>query len=351
MSERRAPEPAFVVGVHTVSTEDDDPCLKVRRFDLIVLAVRFEEDPVSQALSAMRVAGAIVVREAYGAPWRIRIPGASDLAAIAIPSDEARVVAFHLVQRGWLELVVAGQRRTVRGGEVAVCFGGDPHTLLCGRGGRAVSLQDILLGRDGPDPPGSDRETTELVCGIFVLRDVELNPLFSSLPSVLTVDCERGPAMPFARLLTTELRGAMPGQAFVLHRTLEVLCAGLVRGYLETIEETSQGFLAGIKDERIRPVLAEIHAAPAQPWTLARMSTVAGLSRSSFAARFTRVVGGSAMGYVTRWRMNVAARLLRDGDETIESIAERVGYESVPAFSRAFRRTVGASPARYRRAA
>ncbi len=322
----------------------------VHDFDPNVLSVRFDEDPVSRVLSAMRVSGAIVVREAYGAPWGIKIPDAADLAAIAASGDEARVVAFHFVQRGWLELDVDGDRRTVRGGEVAVCFGGDAHTLVCGRGGRVVALQDVLLGRDVPDPPGASRETTELVCGIFVLRDVELNPLFASLPAVLTVDCERGPAMPFARLLTAELRAAMPAQAFVLHRTLEVFCAGLVRGYLETIEETSQGFLAGIQDERIRPVLEQIHAAPERPWTLASLSSVAGLSRSSFAARFTRVVGGSAMGYVTQWRMNVAARLLREGDDTVEAIALRVGYESVPAFSRAFRKTLGTPPAQYRRA-
>ena len=68
------------------------------------------------------------------------------------------------------------------------------------------------------------------------------------------------------------------------------------------------------------------------------------MSRSAFAARFTELVGESAMRYVTRWRMHVAADLLETTDTTVAAVAAQVGYDSVAAFSRAFKRVIGSTP-------
>jgi len=63
------------------------------------------------------------------------------------------------------------------------------------------------------------------------------------------------------------------------------------------------------------------------------------------------VLGEAPAAYLTRWRMDVAARRLRDGDESLEQVAAAVGYTSVYAFSRAFRRARGVPPGRFRAAA
>ena len=88
----------------------------------------------------------------------------------------------------------------------------------------------------------------------------------------------------------------------------------------------------------------------AEPWTVATLAKRVRMSRSGFAARFTELVGESPVQYLARWRVTRAAELLRDGDDGIEAIANLVGYESLPAFSRAFKRWQGASPATFRRA-
>ncbi len=55
------------------------------------------------------------------------------------------------------------------------------------------------------------------------------------------------------------------------------------------------------------------------------------------------------MQYLTRWRMQVASRLLTEGNATLAAVALDVGYESDAAFSRAFKRAVGVPPALWRR--
>ncbi|PKB72372.1 MAG: hypothetical protein BZY87_00880 [SAR202 cluster bacterium Io17-Chloro-G6] len=75
-----------------------------------------------------------------------------------------------------------------------------------------------------------------------------------------------------------------------------------------------------------------------------------GLSRSAFAAHFTRLVGEAPLRYVTCWRMQLAQGWLRGSTLGLGDIAERLGYQSEDAFKRAFRREVGSAPGSYLRA-
>jgi AraC-like DNA-binding protein len=75
------------------------------------------------------------------------------------------------------------------------------------------------------------------------------------------------------------------------------------------------------------------------------------MSRSSFSARFSELVGEPAMQYVTRWRMHVGLQALRDEGATVGELADRLGYRSEAAFARAFKRVMGIPPGAVRRAA
>lgn len=79
------------------------------------------------------------------------------------------------------------------------------------------------------------------------------------------------------------------------------------------------------------------------------MARECGLSRSVLAERFAHLVGVPPMQYLARWRIQLAASLLRSGKASLAEIAERVGYGSEAALSRAFKREVGVAPAMYRR--
>ncbi len=91
-----------------------------------------------------------------------------------------------------------------------------------------------------------------------------------------------------------------------------------------------------------------MHADPAAEWTLDLLAGHANLSRATLTRRFSGLVGEAPPAYLTRWRMELAARNLRETDDAVGTIAHRVGYQSEFAFSRAFSRLRGRPPGRYR---
>ena len=121
-----------------------------------------------------------------------------------------------------------------------------------------------------------------------------------------------------------------------------------IRRQLESMPSDEIGWLAALRDERIGRALALLHASPAHPWTLDALAKEVGMSRSVLAERFTQLVGDSPMHYLSRWRMQLAARELADGTTKVSAIGFALGYASEAAFSRMFKRIAGVSPARWR---
>lgn len=121
-----------------------------------------------------------------------------------------------------------------------------------------------------------------------------------------------------------------------------------LRRYLEALPEGGAGWLAGLRDPAVARVLGLFHDDPARGWTLTELAQAAGLSRAVLADRFAHFVGVPPMQYLTLWRMQIAARLMADRGLKIAAVAHEVGYDSEAAFSRAFKRTTGVSPAQWR---
>jgi AraC-like DNA-binding protein len=105
---------------------------------------------------------------------------------------------------------------------------------------------------------------------------------------------------------------------------------------------------SGLRDPAVGRAVALLHDNPARSWTIEELARETGVSRSVFAARFTRLIGCPSMQYLTRWRVQLAARLLADGPDKVATIGREVGYESEAAFSRGFKRLTGVSPAAWR---
>jgi len=150
------------------------------------------------------------------------------------------------------------------------------------------------------------------------------------------------------QLVADETRAHRPARELVLERLLEVLLIEALRCGGET-ENAPPGLARGLSDDRVSAVLRALHAHPEYPWTVARLASEASLSRSAFFARFIRTVGVPPMEYLLVWRMALARRLLREQELALDQVAERVGYSSSSAFSAAFTRHAGISPARYGR--
>jgi AraC-like DNA-binding protein len=148
-----------------------------------------------------------------------------------------------------------------------------------------------------------------------------------------------------------EALSARPGNAAILGRLTELMFVEIIREYMQHLSPNQQGWLAALRDAQVGRALRLIHENPTRPWTVDRLSLEAATSRSALAQRFTRLLGQSPMKYLSGWRMHLAMQMLRDRADNIQAIAERVGYESEPAFNRAFKKVTGCPPATWRRAA
>ena len=88
-----------------------------------------------------------------------------------------------------------------------------------------------------------------------------------------------------------------------------------------------------------------------RPVSIAALSRDLGLSTSSLRSRFKACTGQSLGRYVRGMKLNHACELLVETPLPIGEISDRCGYDSVFAFSRAFRTVHGCPPTRYRAAA
>jgi transcriptional regulator GlxA family with amidase domain len=142
-----------------------------------------------------------------------------------------------------------------------------------------------------------------------------------------------------------------PGSAMILARLSEVLFAEAIRQHMDAMPPQETGWLAALRDRHVGRALALMHEQPAHPWTVDALARKVALSRSALGQRFTALIGRPPMEYLTRWRIVLAARRLRESHAAIVDVAADVGYESESAFNRAFKRQFGSPPAAWRRQA
>jgi transcriptional regulator GlxA family with amidase domain len=145
------------------------------------------------------------------------------------------------------------------------------------------------------------------------------------------------------RMLAAEARDMRPGGETMITRLADILVIHAIRYWIAHAPSQQTGWLGALHDPQIGPVISKIHRYPARPWTLESLAGEAFMSRSAFSARFTELVGESAMHYVTRWRMNHARSRLQEA-ATVAEVAVSLGYESEAAFNRAFKRHLGITP-------
>ena len=240
-------------------------------------------------------------------------------------------------------------------GDIIVLPHGDTHVL-----GSTPELRrspDMSLYRwpdDGALPAsismgGPKGEPAHFVCGFLGCDARPFNPLLTALPRVIRVSDRSGALSSYVQFAVAESKNRRMGGASVLSRLSELMFVDVVRSYLETLPPDRADWLAGLRDPFVGKAIAALHRHPNREWTIESLAREVALSRSALAERFTHFVGRPPMQYLANWRMQLAANHLLTSLESVASIANRVGYESEAAFSRAFKKSVGVPPSEWRR--
>jgi AraC-like DNA-binding protein len=322
-------------------------------------------DPLSDVLRMVKLTGALFFLVDASSPWCVQVPHASVFAPIILPRAR-HVISYHIATEGSGWAGVPGDPPVrFAAGDVLVFPHGDPYAMLSAPGeppelGPEETL-DFFRALAGAELPfvvaegGGGPDRAKFVCGFLGCDARPFNPLLDTLPRLMHV---QRPADALNDLLDRLIELALAeaplrrvGGECIRLRLSELMFVEVVRRYLETLPADKTGWLAGLRDPGIGRVLALLHERPSHAWTLEELARQVGMSRSVLADRFTHLVGHPPMQYLTRWRIQVAARLLADGASKVATVGREVGYASEAAFSRTFKKIAGISPAAWRKRA
>lgn len=310
-------------------------------------------DPLSDVLRVVRLDGAFFYAVEASAPWSVEAVAAKEILPRILPGAE-HLISYHILTAGrcWGGLIgTARGTRTGRRARVSArrptpdveC----PGTADGKYGGRGDAGS---VSRNGDARRrGAGHGHVRLWLPRLRSTPVQSPPVHAAA-SASPAGLSNGWLQSFAHQVVEESRARRAGADSVLTRLAELMFVEVLRRYIETLPPGRQGWLAGLRDNVVGRGLGLLHGAPAHAWTIDELAGDVAMSRSAFADRFTAIVGQPPMQYLAQWRMQLAAGRLATGNAKVAAIAEEVGYDSEAAFSRAFKRLMGVSPATWRRA-
>jgi len=327
-------------------------------------------DTLSDVLRAVRLRGAVFYYIEGVSPWVAEAPAACEIIP-AIMAGVEHMIEFHGIVRGSCYAALVGEPAVrLNEGDVIMFPRGDAHIMSSAPGMRAEVVDKafyftprprqlpfaLTLTTEGVTTAtldGGGVEQVTVVCGFLGCDARPFNPLLDALPRVLHVSSthlgDDSLTSQFLRAAVLESSRRRPGGEAVLELMSKMMFVDVLRRYIDSLPPEQRGWLAGARDHAIGRALACMHGRPGENWTVERLAEETALSRSVFHDRFVYFVGQPPMQYLARWRMQVAAGLLRESNAKLIDIALEVGYESEAAFSRAFKRFVGVSPGTWRR--
>jgi AraC-like DNA-binding protein len=303
-------------------------------------------DAMSDVLSLVRMRGEVLCANDYGAPWAF--------------SFEPERAHFHIIEGGpgWLAGEHASAPIQLQAGDLVFLPHASMHVLSSEPGLQPTPIMEALGGaptRGGhAHRLGGDGAVTNVLSGRLSFEGALAPKLLRVLPTLIHIRAERAQVSEWLAQIAAYLRAEMSmskaGWSITIARLIDLLLIHALRDW-GAESPTNLGWLSGLVDPVIGRALSAIHEQPGRPWTVEQLASVAGLSRSAFAARFTQLVGQTPQRYLAMWRLDLAADHLRGGGAKIGEIAAMVGYGSEAALTRAFKAQFGVTPGAYRRVA
>lgn len=306
-------------------------------------------DALSEILDVLQLRGSLYFRTAFTPPWSVAVPALG------------RAARFHLAVQGRCHIAIGENHAvTLEPGDMVLIPKGAAHVLRDRPGREPAPLEAVLqragYGGEGVLVYGGAAQAegeTKLICGHLDFAEGADHPLLRALPDCLLVTAElraRAPLLDeLMRLIARQMFAEAPGATASVKRLTEALFIEVIRVCADQ-DPALGGILEATADPRIGRALCLMHRGLERDWTLERLAREAGMSRSRFAERFQSLIGCAPMTYLSDLRLQKARTLLAQTGEPVQRVAERVGYRSPAAFSRAFSGRFGQSPRALRQA-
>lgn len=314
-------------------------------------------DVLSEVLKGLTLDGAVFFNGEFSKPWCAHEPDACTMASY-IPSRPKNVIIFHLITHGQGYVRTQEDGRTLPFGAGDIIIFPQGHAHILGNGppvppiDSSAEVRKVLAEGRMISQFGGGGELTKVICG-YLTYNVQLGQVFlAGLPPIIKVHIRDSPSGQWLestfQYSVDHAESGGPGSTAVIAKLSEVLFVETFRLYITKLPPTQTGWLAGVRDPAVGKALALLHQQPSHPWTIASLAEAVGLSRSVLAERFQHYLSDTPIGYLTRWRMQLAAQVLTSSSKSVAEVADEVGYESEPSFNRAFKREFGVPPARFR---
>ncbi|MEJ2125151.1 MAG: AraC family transcriptional regulator [Alphaproteobacteria bacterium] len=303
-------------------------------------------DPLGEILHLLKLTGTFYCQASFTAPWGVEVPSFAGVMSFAVVTSgrcwlTVGSEAPFLIEQGNLVLMTSGAELNFRSDHDAPLMSLDELPIR-----KVTELYETL-------EYGGGGETTSIMYGIVRIDHAASGMLMNLLPDVLKIDTWNEEAGSWLQgtlqFIAREARELRPGGETVITRLADIVVIEVIRRWINTSPEADRGWLKAARDHQIGRTIIAIHRAPAHNWTVDSLAKIAGMSRSAFSARFTNLVGAPAMKYLTIWRMHLARAKLLETSQSIAAIAADLGYQSEPAFNRAFKRIFNEPPGQVRR--
>ena len=319
-------------------------------------------DPITDVFKTMHVASVVHARLEATAPWGLMHQAEVAKEAepqLAAPKDwRTQVAHFGMVSRGncWLSVEGMPDPLPLTGGDCFLLAPGSTYALRDNPRTRVRSFCEAAP-KNGSNVIhyGGGGVPTTIISGWFRFDQTSVKPLKRLIPELILIKADQAQTLALhatLQLLASEMAEPAPGAEVMVNRLADILFIQCVRAHIASSSETCKsGWLRAIFDPKIGAALKAMHERIENPWTVETLAAAAGMSRSAFALRFKELLGETPLEYLTNWRMYKATGLLQGNDRKLLEVAKSVGYDSDAAFSKAFKRVLGAAPREYRRSA
>ncbi len=295
---------------------------------------KFGTDPFSQVLEIVHVRGETALLVTPDTTLEYTVPAGQP--------------CVYILEQGLLEITSEdGEPVRLQAKQIALMLHGTAHETMFSERRRNTPQSRLIE----PETRESERPAIQCFWGSFSI-DGDLAPrVLGSLPEIIVLDGSAEYPIAWVDTLCheilSELGGTRPGASLMVSRLLDLLLVVILRRWAQS-EDSLPGWIAAARDERIARAVSAIHSDPSRSLTNGELAELAGMSVSNFADRFKHVMGQQPGAYLRAWRLDQAAEALLHSSASIDSIANRVGYASKEAFSRAFQAKFGTSPSSWR---